>query len=581
MNLDTAELVAEPAFADPGQRSDLYPAVSQQRAQLRIGLLVDGDVVPAWTARIIEQIQASGFARVTLVVRNGEQPRRRPLRVRLLWRLRHVLYNRYVRRDTRRRRVAGSAFASRELRPLLDGVQWLTVKPRRSGFVHRLAEHDLARIKAAQPDLLLRFGFNILRGPILDAAPYGIWSYHHGDSAHYRGGPAMFWEIHEGNPLTGTVLQRLSEQLDAGDILYRSQAATHPHSLELNREAAYWKASSFVMRCLRPVAEGGMPTVNPAGEWNKPLYRTPGNLRMTRFLGRVAARKARTLVDDRLRVPHWFVAWRDGAQPLDPAAPRLSGMRELPCPPGHFYADPILHRHDGRPWLLLEDFDYRRRNGSLVAIAWGSDGPAGPAQPMLDLDTHLSYPFVFRWRGETWLMPESASTRKVSLFRARSFPDRWDYVCDLLHGHRAVDATLHEHEGHWYLFVNVCEAGGGTFDELFLFHAHTPLGPFRPHPCNPIVSDVRRARPAGRLFRHDGRLIRPSQDCALGYGHALAFNQVLELGQRHYREQPIGRLAPTWAPGLEGCHTYSQLDGLEVVDGKRKMRRRTVGAPRQ
>ncbi|MFC3549814.1 hypothetical protein ACFOLC_02170 [Lysobacter cavernae] len=559
--------------------SALYPPAVAV-APLRVGLLVDGDTVPAWVARIVAQIRESGFAQVVIVVRNGEQPRRLSLRARIRARLRHLLYQRYTQRDSARRRGPDSAFAYRDLQPLVGDASWLTVEPKRRGHVHRFSTADLARIRAAQPDLLLRFGFNILRGEILGVARHGVWSYHHDDSAQYRGGPAMFWEIFEGNPLTGTVLQRLSEELDAGHVLYRSHAATHPHSLELNRNAAYWKASSFVLRCLRTLAAGDALPETVSGRCDKPLYRTPGNLRMAQFLGTIAARKSHILVEDRLRVPHWFVAWRRGNPLLDPHAPRLSGLRELPCPRGHFYADPLLHLHHGEPWLFVEDYDYRRGKGTLAVLPWSDDGPAGTARTVLDLDVHLSYPFVFEWRGETYLVPESAAAHRISLFRARAFPDRWEFVCDLLQGHRAVDATLHEHDGRWYLFANVCEAGGGTYDELFLFHADTPLGPFRPHPGNPIVSDVRRARPAGRLFTRNGQLIRPAQDCARGYGNAVVFNHVQELSPSRYREQPLGRLAPDWAPGLSGCHTYSALAGFEIVDGKRPTWRRSVGAPR-
>ncbi|QDH69749.1 glucosamine inositolphosphorylceramide transferase family protein [Marilutibacter alkalisoli] len=561
-----------------GNTSPLYAPVAPIADPLRIGLLVDGDHVPAWVARIVEQIGNSGFARIVVVVRNNERPRRLSLRARIRTRLRHFAWQQYYQRDSRRRRGPDSPFHARELRPLIGEVPWFEVRPKRRGFVHRIESADLERINATRPDLLLRFGFNILRGGILQLPRHGVWSYHHDDSAEYRGGPAMFWEIHEGNPLTGTVLQRLSEELDAGAVLYRSHAATHPHSLELNRAPAYWKASSFVMRCLRSLAAGEPLRETPPGRCDKPLYRTPGNLKMAHFLARTHLRKARRWVDDRLRVPHWHVAWRHTREPLDPGAPTLSNMRELPCPRGHFYADPMLHMHRDEPWLFVEDFDYRLGKGSLVALPWSDQGPAGDARPVLDLDVHLSYPFVFEWRGETWMVPESAAARRVSLYRARRFPDQWEYVCDLLHGHRAVDATLHEHNGRWYLFANICESGGGTYDELFLFHADTPLGPFMPHPCNPIVSDVRRARPAGRLFTHNGALIRPAQDCARGYGNALVFHRVEELDARHYHEQPLGRLAPEWAPGLDGCHTYARLGDIEVVDGKQPVWRRRVGA---
>ena len=73
------------------------------------------------------------------------------------------------------------------------------------------------------------------------------------------------------------------------------------------------------------------------------------------------------------------------------------------------------------------------------------------------------------------------------------------------------------------------EAGGSTWDELFLFVADTPIGPWAPHPMNPIVSDVRCARPGGALFRRDGVLYRPGRIATKRYGHSLAVMEVTEL----------------------------------------------------
>ena len=48
----------------------------------------------------------------------------------------------------------------------------------------------------------------------------GVWSYHHGDNRVNRGGPAGFWEVFEQWDVTGSILQVLSEELDAGKTLF-------------------------------------------------------------------------------------------------------------------------------------------------------------------------------------------------------------------------------------------------------------------------------------------------------------------------------------------------------------------------
>ena len=105
-------------------------------------------------------------------------------------------------------------------------------------------------------------------------------------------------------------------------------------------------------------------------------------------------------------------------------------------------------------------------------------------------------------------------------------------------------------------------------DELYLFFADAPEGEWQPHPRNPVVSDVRRARPAGRVFARDGELIRPSQDCSIRYGGAVMFNRIVQLTPTDYAEVPAGRMGPGWLRGGLGTHTFNSDSEYEVVDGE-------------
>ena len=84
-----------------------------------------------------------------------------------------------------------------------------------------------------------------------------MWSLHHDDNRSYRGGPALFWEIYERNPESGTILQILTDALDGGKVLYRSIAATNFASLYKNRRATYWKSAEFMMRRLADLHREG------------------------------------------------------------------------------------------------------------------------------------------------------------------------------------------------------------------------------------------------------------------------------------------------------------------------------------
>lgn len=140
-----------------------------------------------------------------------------------------------------------------------------------------------------------------------------------------------------------------------------------------------------------------------------------------------------------------------------------------------------------------------------------------------------------------------------------------------MHDVEAVDATLWRQEGRWWLFVNLASTpGGSTWDDLHLFHRDDLFGgPWIPHPGNPIVADVMRARPAGNLFQENGRLYRPSQNCGPAYGHGLNINEVTRLDEFHYEEKPFLFIEPDPTQGLLGIHTLNYAHGLTMADAKR------------
>ena len=207
--------------------SDAQPTADPSRAApLRLGLLVDSLTQPAWVERALRRIIESGDGEFVVIVRNdatvpsGSRP---SSRFSSWWRNRHhLLYAAYQWLDRRRLRGTTDPFAPVDVAPLLKGVPILGAVPVTTKVTDTIETPDIERIRAFRPDVLIRLGFRILRGGILTAAPHGVWSYHHGDNDRYRGGPPGFWEVMEGTPVTGTILQRLTEALDDGQVLYLS-----------------------------------------------------------------------------------------------------------------------------------------------------------------------------------------------------------------------------------------------------------------------------------------------------------------------------------------------------------------------
>jgi hypothetical protein len=558
--------------------TDCVPHIAAERPAferpLRIGVMLDSFDAPRWVEKILRDIASAPFLDLALVVvdatRSAEAPAPRSWRERLARQraaLPYRLWEWYQAADYRRcRDERDDPFAAVDVTPLTRGAVILPVAPQRKKFIDRFAQDDVDQIKAAGLDVMLRFGFRIIKGGILGSARFGVWSLHHDDNRAYRGGPALFWEMYERSPASGTVLQVLTEQLDGGKVIYRSISSTDFSSLYRNRAATYWKTAEFMVRRLTDLWRYGWPYLTSLDTYGEPdsysrgVFRRPTNRQMLRFLARTFAHRLRLKLLDQID-ERWVIGYR-----------RRDSVRNAPYsvitpPRNRFYADPFLAEHDGRTYVFFEACSTRGRDGVIECLEIRSDGSVSAPLRVLECDYHLSYPSVFRWNGAWYMVPESGDNRTVDIYRALEFPHRWRRESTLLVDVDARDATLFEWDGRWWMFVTLCVPGGPRTDELSLFYSDSPLGPWQPHRRNPIVSDVTRARPAGALYVEGGAIIRPAQDCGRGYGYGIVLNRIDVLNEHEYRETPLTRIPPTWQRRLAGTHTINHSDRYEVTDG--------------
>jgi hypothetical protein len=299
------------------------------------------------------------------------------------------------------------------------------------------------------------------------------------------------------------------------------------------------------------------PTVARGLGWGTVGLRLVGIV--ARFVGR--------LVDRRLRPERWVVAVaRDRTGLRDLGAPPL---RILDPPADREWADPFPVRTAAADLLFIEEYVRSTRRGRLAVVELDEGGPGWRSvEPILEPPTHVSYPFVFEWSGRWYLLPEQSGTVGLQLYVAETFPTRWRWHSTLL-DLPAADATIAEIDGVWWMFAGIAGPDALAADELHLFHATTPLGPWTRHARNPVLVDVRSARPAGRMYRDDGRWYRVAQDGAISYGHSITIARIDRLDVTGYAETVVDVIRPDWAPGLVATHTLNLDSGLLAIDARR------------
>jgi hypothetical protein len=393
-------------------------------------------------------------------------------------------------------------------------------------------------------------------------ARFGTWRYAFGEDHGTDECQAGRREVIEGAPVTASGIRVRLGGGRPDRVAYRSWSRTQPFSVARNRSNVFAKASDFLLRALRDLAEGGAEWLEATPEIpDSPHRGLPVDLGdRLRFASRIARRAAQKAAC----IEQWTVAWR--FTDIEPWAGTLDGFFRLDPPKDRFYADPFALQHQGKSYVFLEELPFATGKAHISVVEVDREGHASEPRRVLERDYHLSYPFLLEEGGELYMIPETAQNRTVEIYRCVDFPLRWKRERVLLDGLFAVDATLHREAGRWWMFANVANPGAEIHDELCLFSAESLLGHWTPHPRNPVKSDVRNARPAGRLFTQGGKLYRPAQICAPLYGSGVVMNRVTRLDTRAFEEEEERRVLPVAGSGVLGLHTVNRAGSLSVID---------------
>lgn len=258
-----------------------------------------------------------------------------------------------------------------------------------------------------------------------------------------------------------------------------------------------------------------------------------------------------------------------------------------------YLADPFGLMRGETLHVFVEAYDYRVKRATLERHALRlADLQWQGCTTVMRQPFHLSYPQVFEYGGQTWMVPETYQAGEIALYRATDESlDHWQREGALIGGVPGADASLIEHQGRWWMFYTLVGPGARDQRELHMAHAPALTGPWTPLPSNPVRVNRNGARPAGRPFiGHDGVLTLPVQDSATGYGGAtrllrfpvLSPTQVsIEAGPERLTGDLVSNTHTAGLHTLTGCGPYTLIDvkridrsrGRQWLDLKRRVRR--------
>jgi hypothetical protein len=263
----------------------------------------------------------------------------------------------------------------------------------------------------------------------------------------------------------------------------------------------------------------------------------------------------------------WSIGILAGSSPVKLAAsdgirnPVLTRQHVSDCK-ASFVADPFMLHENGSWYMFFEAMVADTARG-VISLATSPDARTWTYRGIvLEEPFHLSYPYVFKWHGEFFMVPETLRARCVRLYRAVTFPSKWVPTADLVEGEFA-DSSIFRHRGYWWIMA--C-SHPYDHDQLRLFHAARLTGTWKEHPLSPIIdNNPHTARPAGRVLKWGRCPIRYAQDCLPTYGRQVHAFRVTDLTLTSYSERPAID-EPVLTPG-EGWTRF----GMHQIDVARNL----------
>ena len=532
-----------------------------------------GEILPQWQADTIRKLLEEEDVQLELLILDQRIKKKKSAvyyisrtlekikKGNTLW----VLYNHlHVKRRCKSNRP-------NDLSGLFEDVPVLKCLVNKKGkYSEYFTEEDVESIKSYNLDFILRFGFGIIRGEILQSAKYGIWSFHHDDVMKFRGHPPCFWEIYFGENVTGSVLQKLTNRLDGGVILKKGYLKTQISYVK-NRDQAFFESTNWPRQLCVDIRNGQTAIFESSPSKSvAPIFYPPSDFQFLKFQAKSIWGFLKKAFKSFFYTDYWNIGVAEAPIQAFLEPDNLPEVKWYPnLPKNKFIADPFGLYYNDTFHVIYESFLFKEGVGKISACKYDDDGFSKNGV-VIDEQFHLSYPFVFEHENNIYCIPETAEAKQIRLYKAVDFPHKWKFEHVLIDQYAGIDNTLFRHDGHWWLFSTDRQKGHKY--NLRIFYSESIFGKWQEHPKNPVKTDIRSARPARTLFRHNGSIFRPSMDYSEKVEGRIVINKILKLTKFEFQEESYCIVNPYKNSQFpDKIHTLCETGPYTIIDGAKEL----------
>lgn len=518
------------------------------KEKLNIGIILESEIIPAWMYLALTDIIQSENIEIKILIKYFDGEKNGKI---------NFFYNMFKKFENKRKLLIENAFEEKNLKKDIKNIKII------NHFENSIESIDN---QITELDVLINFTNKKIDVKYYKNIKFGIWHYRFGKNHFENNSLNSFWEVFNNENITKVDLEAWFKEKSY--LINSVIISTDLLSVKRNSNYIYWKNSSLLLKNLIKLQQNKNwffeeLKKQPLNLINEKLPKTKDYLKI---IIKMLFRNVKARINQKLFQYKWIILFKFGENSID----KISNFNII-SPKNGFLADPHIIFKDDQYFVFVEETKTMDGKGHISVINIDSKGNHTKPKKIIECKYHLSYPFIFEYQNEYYLIPESHENKTIEIYKCNKFPDIWEFKQTLFENVDAVDTTLFQYKNKWWMFTCVKKNSNfREYDDLFLYYSDNPFSKkWVSHPMNPIVSDIRKARSAGNIFEKEGKIFRPSQDCSFGYGYRVIINQILKLDENEYQEKEIRVIDPSNSK-MDGIHTYNFNKNIQVIDGKIK-----------
>lgn len=504
--------------------------------KFQIGIIIESQVIPAWIYSMIEKITELDIGQITVITTEFVNERNS-----ILFRL----FNKFENQ----KKINQNAYEKKEAKNLEKSKKINIPRNEVSKYVEK---------NYSNYDIIINFVDVEIK---TEKYPkFGIWkinSYQEYSNILTNG----FWEVLNKIPFSTIRLESIfnNNRYLLGKYFTKSDLL----SVKRTSNMIAWGNFNIILNTLKRIQKNPTEIFNQLNEESNKV-KMPKNGDYLKIILLVLIRTIKFRIVKKLFFEQWVILFKLGDKSTS-----LKNFKYI-FPKSGMLADPIVVVKNEKYFVFVEESEKMDKKGHISIIEIDKNGKNSEPEKILELPYHVSYPYVFEYNKKYFMIPESHENKTIQIFKCDKFPKEWSLEQVIMENIDAVDTTLFEFNNKWWLFTSVRQNNSLFHDELFIFYSDNPISQkWISHPMNPILSDIRKARQAGRIFHKDGKIFRPAQDGSISYGHRIIINEITVLNEEKYEEKIVDIIEPSTSK-ITGIHTYSFDEKITLLDARIK-----------